>query len=65
MPSSSDSTALFIDRANLYATANTPGLDIDYKRLSGRHIPLCLIEGGKHDCCEDCHGQNMPNETVD
>jgi len=33
MPSSSDKTALFIDGANLYATAKTLGFDIDYKRL--------------------------------
>jgi uncharacterized LabA/DUF88 family protein len=33
MPSSSNSVALFIDGANLYATARTLGFDIDYKRL--------------------------------
>ena len=33
MPSSSDKIALFIDGANLYATAKTLGVDIDYKRL--------------------------------
>ena len=33
MPSSSDKIALFIDGANLYATARTLGFDIDYKRL--------------------------------
>ena len=33
MPSSSDKVALFIDGANLYATAKTLGFDIDYKRL--------------------------------
>jgi len=33
MPSSSDKIALFIDGANLYATAKTLGFDIDYKRL--------------------------------
>ena len=32
-PSSSDKIALFIDGANLYATAKTLGFDIDYKRL--------------------------------
>ncbi len=31
--SSNDKTALFIDGANLYATAKTLGFDIDYKRL--------------------------------
>jgi uncharacterized LabA/DUF88 family protein len=33
MPSSSEKIALFIDGANLYATAKTLGFDIDYKRL--------------------------------
>ena len=33
MPSSSNKIALFIDGANLYATARTLGFDIDYKRL--------------------------------
>jgi uncharacterized LabA/DUF88 family protein len=33
MSASSDRTALFIDGANLYATAKTLGFDIDYKRL--------------------------------
>jgi uncharacterized LabA/DUF88 family protein len=33
MPSSSNNIALFIDGANLYATAKTLGFDIDYKRL--------------------------------
>jgi uncharacterized LabA/DUF88 family protein len=33
MTSSSDRIALFIDGANLYATAKTLGFDIDYKRL--------------------------------
>jgi len=33
MPSSSRKIALFIDGANLYATAKTLGFDIDYKRL--------------------------------
>jgi len=33
MPSSSSKIALFIDGANLYATAKTLGFDIDYKRL--------------------------------
>jgi uncharacterized LabA/DUF88 family protein len=33
MSSSSDKIALFIDGANLYATAKTLGFDIDYKRL--------------------------------
>jgi uncharacterized LabA/DUF88 family protein len=33
MPSCSDKIALFIDGANLYATAKTLGFDIDYKRL--------------------------------
>src|SRR6516165_6616955 len=32
-PSSSNKIALFIDGANLYATAMTLGFDIDYKRL--------------------------------
>ncbi|WP_375314817.1 NYN domain-containing protein [Bradyrhizobium sp. A5] len=32
-PSSTDKIALFIDGANLYATARTLGFDIDYKRL--------------------------------
>src|ERR1700740_4123 len=32
-PSSADKIALFIDGANLYATAKTLGFDIDYKRL--------------------------------
>ena len=31
MPSSSNKIALFIDGANLYATAKTLGFDIDYK----------------------------------
>src|SRR3984893_4934768 len=35
MPSSSNKIALFIDGANLYATAKTLGFDIDYKRLLG------------------------------
>src|SRR4029077_2921378 len=33
MPSSSSSIALFIDGANLHATAKTLGFDIDYRRL--------------------------------
>src|ERR1700758_109902 len=33
MTSSSNKIALFIDGANLYATAKTLGFDIDYKRL--------------------------------
>ena len=33
MPSSSNNIALFIDGANLHATAKTLGFDIDYKRL--------------------------------
>src|SRR4030088_1829380 len=33
MPPSSNKIALFIDGANLYATAKTLGFDIDYKRL--------------------------------
>jgi uncharacterized LabA/DUF88 family protein len=33
MTSSSDRIALFIDGANLYATAKTLGFDIDYRRL--------------------------------
>jgi uncharacterized LabA/DUF88 family protein len=33
MPSSSNKIALFIDGANLYATAKTLGFDIDFKRL--------------------------------
>jgi uncharacterized LabA/DUF88 family protein len=33
MASSSNTIALFIDGANLYATAKTLGFDIDYKRL--------------------------------
>jgi uncharacterized LabA/DUF88 family protein len=33
MSASSDKIALFIDGANLYATAKTLGFDIDYKRL--------------------------------
>jgi uncharacterized LabA/DUF88 family protein len=33
MSQSSDRIALFIDGANLYATAKTLGFDIDYKRL--------------------------------
>ena len=33
MSESSDRIALFIDGANLYATAKTLGFDIDYKRL--------------------------------
>src|ERR1700686_5518979 len=33
MPSSSNKIALFIDGANLYATAKALGFDIDYKRL--------------------------------
>jgi len=32
-PATSDKIALFIDGANLYATAKTLGFDIDYKRL--------------------------------
>src|ERR1700755_1435409 len=33
MPSFSNRIALFVDGANLYATAKTLGFDIDYKRL--------------------------------
>jgi uncharacterized LabA/DUF88 family protein len=33
MPSSSSNIALFIDGANLYATAKTLGFEIDYRRL--------------------------------
>ncbi|MGA2058362.1 MAG: NYN domain-containing protein, partial [Bradyrhizobium sp.] len=33
MVSSTSRTALFIDGANLYATAKALGFDIDYKRL--------------------------------
>ncbi len=33
MPPQADKTALFIDGANLYATAKSLGFDIDYKRL--------------------------------
>src|SRR6185312_2700903 len=33
MPSKSNRIALFIDGANLHATAKTLGFDIDYKRL--------------------------------
>jgi uncharacterized LabA/DUF88 family protein len=33
MPSSSNNLALFIDGANLYATAKTLGFEIDYRRL--------------------------------
>ena len=33
MPSSSNNIALFIDGANLYATAKTLGFEIDYRRL--------------------------------
>ena len=33
MPSSFNKIALFIDGANLHATAKTIGFDIDYKRL--------------------------------
>jgi uncharacterized LabA/DUF88 family protein len=33
MPSSSNNIALFIDGANLFATAKTLGFDIDYRRL--------------------------------
>src|SRR3954463_1676127 len=33
MSSSTNKIALFIDGANLYATAKTLGFDIDYKRL--------------------------------
>jgi len=33
MPSATNKIALFIDGANLYATAKTLGFDIDYKRL--------------------------------
>jgi uncharacterized LabA/DUF88 family protein len=33
MPSANSKIALFIDGANLYATAKTLGFDIDYKRL--------------------------------
>src|SRR6201993_4205886 len=33
MSSTSNKIALFIDGANLYATAKTLGFDIDYKRL--------------------------------
>jgi uncharacterized LabA/DUF88 family protein len=35
MPSQPEKIALFIDGANLYATAKTLGFDIDYKRLLG------------------------------
>lgn len=33
MPSNSNKIALFIDGANLYATAKTLGFDVDYRRL--------------------------------
>ena len=33
MPRDGTTVALFIDGANLYATAKTLGYDIDYKRL--------------------------------
>ena len=33
MPRGGNKIALFIDGANLYATAKTLGFDIDYKRL--------------------------------
>ena len=33
MPVPTEKIALFIDGANLYATAKTLGFDIDYKRL--------------------------------
>ena len=33
MPRGGNKIALFIDGANLYATAKTVGFDIDYKRL--------------------------------
>src|SRR5437879_11812756 len=58
MPSSSNRIALFIDGANLYATAKTLGFDIDYKRLlkefQGRGTLLrafyytALIEGQEY-----------------
>ena len=35
MPASAEKIALFIDGANLYATAKSLGFDIDYKRLLG------------------------------
>ena len=33
MPNNNEKIALFIDGANLYATAKALGFDIDYKRL--------------------------------
>jgi len=33
MSAQNETTALFIDGANLYTTAKSLGLDIDYKRL--------------------------------
>ncbi len=35
MSNGNERIALFIDGANLYATAKTLGFDIDYKRLLG------------------------------
>jgi len=46
MPSSSDKIALFIDGANLYATAKTLGFDIDYKCLPKEFkvaAPCCAL----------------------
>ena len=46
MPSSSNKIALFIDGANLYATAKTLGFDVDYKRLpkeSKVAAPCCAL----------------------
>lgn len=43
MPSATNKIALFIDGANLYATAKTLGFDIDYKRgysLNSRVVAL-------------------------
>ena len=46
MSSPSDRIALFIDGANLYATAKTLGFDIDYKRLPKEFkvaAPCCAL----------------------
>jgi hypothetical protein len=37
MSSSSNKIALFIDGANLHATAKTLGFDIDFKRVAERY----------------------------
>ena len=47
MSPASNKIALFIDGANLHATARTLGFDIDYKRLLGFFRKRMLRHGGR------------------